>query len=334
MKSPFTGKEMPIVKEWRLLNFRKDQLSILAHFYRCEDTGEQFEDSALSSLNYNQAVNQYRENHCIPFPEQIAAIRTMYDVSASKMSDILGFGANVYRQYEAGEVPNQSNAKLIQLIEDPHEFRKLVNLCSTLEQKVKEKINSRIDILLNNAKAHKHQRQLERYFLDACSPNAYTGYKIPNLRKFTEMVVFFSEKLKPWKTMLNKLLFYADFEMFRNSGFSISGIQYRALPMGPVPNNYDSIFDYLAKNYDIYVNYQYFEGGGTGEQFTLSEGRLFNCELFSDMELAVLESVVSRFKEVSTKDIIEISHREKGWLDNKDDRKLISYLYGFELNNA
>ncbi|WP_047451898.1 type II toxin-antitoxin system antitoxin SocA domain-containing protein [Alistipes sp. ZOR0009] len=334
MKSPFTGKEMPIVKEWRTLTFRKEEFRILAHFYKCEDTGEQLEDGILAELNYNQAVNQYREKYNIPFPEQISAVREKYDVSASKMSDILGFGANVYRQYEAGEVPNQSNAKLIQLVENPHEFRKLVNLCSTLEQKIKDKINQRVEVLLDNDKTHKHQRQLERYFLEACAPSSYTGYKVPDLRKFTEMVVFFSERLEPWKTKLNKLLFYADFEMYRKSGFSISGVQYRAIPMGPVPNNYDSIFEYLTKNQEVYINYKYFTDGGTGEQFTLTKNRQFKNELFTQVELAVLESVASRFKEVTTQDIIEISHREKAWLDNQDERKLISYQYGFELNEA
>src|SRR5690606_24785323 len=84
---------------------------------------KRFEDDDFAQLNYNQLVNQYRVKYNIPFPEQIIGIRSKYDLPASKMSEILGFGANVYRQYEAGEVPSQSNAKLIQLVDDPHEFK-------------------------------------------------------------------------------------------------------------------------------------------------------------------------------------------------------------------
>ncbi len=29
MKSPFTGKEMSIVKEWRTMSFRKDEFKVL-----------------------------------------------------------------------------------------------------------------------------------------------------------------------------------------------------------------------------------------------------------------------------------------------------------------
>jgi DNA-binding transcriptional regulator YiaG len=334
MKSPFTGKEMSVAKEWRTMNFRKEEFKVLFHSYRCEDTGEQFEDEMFAQLNYNQLVNQYRVKYAIPFPEQIIATREKYNVSASKMSEILGFGANVYRQYEGGEVPNQSNAKLIQIVDDPHEFKRLVDLCGSLEQGYVEKLSHRIGVLLEEQKRLKHEKQLENYFLGACLPNALTGYKMPNFRKFAEMVVFFSERLEPWKTKLNKLLFYTDFEMYKRTGCSISGVQYRAIPMGPVPNNFNSIFEYLANKDVIDIYYTNFENGGTGEQFKANINRQFNKEVFTDVELAVLEGVASRFKEVSTKDIIEISHKEKAWLDNKDERKLISYQYGFELNEA
>ncbi|WP_394351640.1 type II toxin-antitoxin system antitoxin SocA domain-containing protein [Lunatibacter salilacus] len=37
---------------------------------------------------------------------------------------------------------------------------------------------------------------------------------------------------------MNKLLFYADFLMFKRSCFSISGVRYKAIDMGPVPFNF------------------------------------------------------------------------------------------------
>jgi DNA-binding transcriptional regulator YiaG len=148
MKSPFTGKEMSIVKEWRTMSFRKDEFKVLFHSYKCKDTGEQFEDDAFAQLNYNQLVNQYRVKYSIPFPEQIILIREKYNLSAAKMSEILGFGTNGYRQYEGGEVPNQSNAKLIQLANDPHEFEKLVNYCTTLDPKFVQKTHRTIENLL------------------------------------------------------------------------------------------------------------------------------------------------------------------------------------------
>ena len=332
MKSPFTGKEMSIVKEWRTMSFRKDEFKVLFHLYKCDDTGEQFEDDAFAQLNYNQLVNQYRVKYSIPFPEQIISIRKKYNLSAAKMSEILGFGTNGYRQYESGEVPNQSNAKLIQLADDPHELKKLVYYCTTLDLKFIEKIHKTIDNLLDEQKKYKFEKQLENYFFGTSLPNSLTGFKAPDLRKFSEMVVFFTEKLEPWKTKLNKLLFYADFTIHSQSGFSMSGVQYRAIPMGPAPNNFNSIFEYLANKDELNIYYTNFADGGTGEQFKPNPQKTFDKGLFTEHELQVLESIAERFKNTSTNEIIEISHKEKAWIDNNQEKKLIDYNYSFELN--
>lgn len=332
MKSPFTGKEMSIVKEWRRLSFRKEEFDVLFHVYKCVDTGEQFEDEEFGALNFNQLVNQYREKLNIPFPEQIIATRKKYGLSASKMSEILGFGINSYRQYEAGEVPSQSNAKLMQLVEDTDEFRKLVYYCSTLEEREKHRINRNLDNLQEIQKQQEFILQLEKYFFGTSVPNSYTGYKKPNLERFLHMVLFFSENLKPYKTTLNKLLFYSDFKKFQRTGYSISGVPYCALPMGPVPNNFNSIFEYFSNNKLVDINYNDFIDGGTGEKFKAGEKVKFNPELFTHEELKLLDEIAERFKRTSTSEIIEISHREQAWKDNISGKKMIDYRYSFEMN--
>ncbi len=331
MKSPFTGNEMSIQKEMRTMSFRKEDFEILFHFYKCEDTGEQFEDDALAELNYNQVINQYRAKHNIPFPDQMIAIRGKYEVSAAKMSEILGLGVNSYRQYESGEVPNQSNARLIHLVKDPHEFERLVNICSTLKEKEIINITKKTRQLIEEQKAIKTERHVESYLLQKEIPDSTTGYKTPDFKKLTEMVVFFTGKMQPWKTKMNKLLFYADFSHFKQTGFSISGINYRAIPMGPVPNNFNSIFEYLANKNKIDIFYTPFPDGGIGEQFNPNPQKQFNTELFSEKELSVLEEIAVRFKSTTTKEIIEISHKEKAWIENHKEKKIIDYNYGFEL---
>ena len=69
---------MKLVKENRTMVFRKEKFEVVFHAYKCEDTGEQFEDETLAELNYNQLINQYREKYVIPFPEQIKKTREKY----------------------------------------------------------------------------------------------------------------------------------------------------------------------------------------------------------------------------------------------------------------
>ena len=75
MKSPITGKEMTLTRERRPMDFRKETFEVVFHFYRCEDTGEQFTTTEQDEVNMNQVYNQYRDKFNIPFPDEIIRIR-------------------------------------------------------------------------------------------------------------------------------------------------------------------------------------------------------------------------------------------------------------------
>jgi len=331
MKSPITGKEMILTKENRSINYRKEAFDVVFHYYKCEDSGEQFTTGELDDVNMNQVYNQYRDLFNIPFPDEIIRIRSKYNLPATKMSAILGFGANSYRQYESGEMPSVSNARLIQMIDDPKKFIDLVELCDSLDSKTKEKHIKIAQNIVEDRKRNRFNFNLKDYLLGDHLADVYSGYRNPNFEKFTEMIVFFSEKTEPFKTKMNKLLFYADFMMFKQSCFSISGVRYRAIEMGPVPNNFQSIFEYLENNNFIDIRYTQFPQGYTGEQFKARKEKPFNQALFSETEIAVLNKVAEVFKESSTNNIIETSHLEEAWKMNVKEKNVISYKYAFDL---
>jgi len=332
MKSPITGKEMKLTKERRSMDFRKETFEVIFHYYKCEDSGEQFTTTSLDEVNINQVYNQYRNKFNILFPDEIIRIREKYGLSAVKISEILGFGVNTYRLYEAGEMPSVANAKLIQMADDPKKFMDMVELCGTLDDKAKNKYLQKGQFLADEKKRNIFNLNFKEYLLGNRLADIYSGYRNPNFEKFTEMVVYFSDKLSPFKTKMNKLLFYADFLMFKQSCFSISGVRYKAIDMGPVPNNFQSIFEYLVNKDEIVIYTTEFPNGYTGEQFKARKDRKFNAELFTENELKTLEKVATVFKETSTNGIIEISHLEEAWKKNSKDQSVISYEYAFELN--
>ena len=127
---------------------------------------------------------------------------------------------------------------------------------------------------------------------------------------------------------------YADFLNFKMSGFSISGTRYCAIQMGPVPDNYNSIFDWIEKNGDVLVERKEFSNGGVGETFLPAPSRVCKAGTLAPEEMNSLRKTVERFSSVSTQEIIAISHQEPAWSENvKAKNPMISYLkYGFELN--
>lgn len=326
---------MKLVMRKDELEFRKVKYPILYHYYYCEDSGNEFTTGELDDLNVNQAYNQYREHFNLPFPDEIASIRSKYGLSALKMSEVLGLGANAYRQYENGEVPSLSNGRLIQAASDPGEFEKMVERSGALDGKALDQVKDRINQALL-AQNEFSDISLSQYLMTgtfSASAGKDTGYKTPDLNRLIEMIVYFIEALKPWKTKLNKLLFYADFCHYKKTGFGISGAQYQAIQMGPVPNNFGSIFEYANTHGKIEITYHHFQNG-VGEYFTLQPGYVFHEDLFNKEELITLKYVASKFKDVSTDKIIELSHQEHGWLDNIASKQKISYEYAFELKNA
>lgn len=330
MKSPITGKEMKLVKESRSIEYRKEKFDVVFHFYYCEESSEQFTNDVLDEINTQQVLNQYREMYKIPFPEEIIQIREKYGVSAAKMSEILGLGANGYRNYEAGEMPSLSNANLIRLAAIPKNFREMVSNNEALDEKFQLKLKQKAETLIEEERENLFTSNIKKYLLGNYPANLYSGYRKPSLEKFTEMVVFFAEQMKPFKTRLNKLLFYSDFLMYKQTCFSISGASYKAINLGPVPTNFNSIFEYLANTDEIDIYYKEFNDG-MGEQFIAREDRPFKDTVLTKFELQVLQTVAKRFRKESTNKIIETSHLEKAWKKNQKEKTEISYNDAFDL---
>src|SRR5690606_38603734 len=133
------------------------------------------------------------------------------------------------------------------------------------------------------------------------------------------------------KTKMNKLLFYTDFAMFRQTGQLISGARYKAIPYGPVPDSFELIFERLAKQDVIDILYEELPEGGQKQFLEGNANRTFKKSLFSDEELEMLHKVHERFKKTKPYEIVEISHKESAWIDNEQSRSFISYNYALDL---
>jgi len=332
MKSPFTGGEVTLEKEPWVLEYRKDSFNVLYHYYLCVDTKERFTTIELDNLNIIQVHNKYREKYGIPFTDEIKNIREKYGLSAAKMSEVLGLGTNVYRNYEAGEIPSVATGRLIRLGEDPVEFGKLLEMSrNVLETHEYARVRKKLDHVLEGNM--EEERTYKAWFFENKYPNVFNGYKVPDLKKIIQMISFFARNNSPFTTALNKLMFYADFGHFKKFGSSISGIYYKALPRGPVPENYGGIYNYAVNAGAVSIEEMAF-GEYVGERFIPNEKSQMDLDsIFNSTEATILQSVSERFKDLSTKRIVDISHEEPAWQNNVDDRNRISFEYGFELKN-
>ncbi|MDD3323001.1 MAG: DUF4065 domain-containing protein [Paludibacter sp.] len=329
MTSPFTGGDAILIKEPREYDFRGSKFYIIHHHYHCIDTKEDYTDARLDNLNLNQVYNQYREKEGIPFPDEITAYRKQYDFPATKMSQMLGFGVNMYGKYESGEIPNSSNGRMINICKDPEIFRNyfISSLSHQFSDKEKESIIKKIDKAVDHKRANINDEYEKYAALGNVPRGILTGFVAPNLEKARQMVVYFACLCSPFTTKMNKLLYYADFLNYKRTGFAISGITYQAKNYGPVPERYDGLYGNVSDIVDRVV--EYYSDEKSGER--LKTEKEFDVSLFSEEELRSLEKVASRFKNTTTKDIVLISHDETAWIENEANEDFISYQSAFDL---
>ncbi len=306
------------------MTFRKETFDVIAQYYICEDTGERFTTDKQDNLAINQLYNQYRERHGIPFVDDINDIISRYDVSAAKMSKILGFGENQYAKYMKGEIPSVSNGKLISLISDVSEFKKMVDKSQnefTAEEL--KRIEKKLIPLQNNDESL-YKTLLSDWLFSKNEKSIYTGYIKPDLDKVKNCILYFLHKFDGvFETKLNKLLFYSDFLSFKNYGVGISGLSYRAIDFGPVPQQYSTIYENIGNIDAEIVPFPH----GTGKRLTPVEN--IDMSIFKEREIEIFEQVFAHFKNYNAVEISEASHKEAAWIESHDKKSLIRYDYGF-----
>jgi len=330
MKCAFCSGNALLMVETIKISYRKEDFKVHKQFYKCADCNEQFTTDELDNVNIKQVYNQYREKYNIPFPEQLIKARESYGLSAAKMAEVLGFGTNIYRNYENGEVPNQSNGTLLNIAMQPEEFLKIVESKESLFTKKQfDKIVHHISKTIDTTDNHNSLKKL--LWNDKKTPNELSGYAMPSFEKFANIVLFYLEANENiFKVKMNKLLFYSDFLHFKRFGQSISGYMYQAIQMGPVPFRYDAIYDLLT--YEDFIAFVFTEVNSSQVDKPVPLKK-FDEELFKPSELEVLDEIFKRFNKMNTAELIELSHNEKGWIDENKKKGLISYQkYGYELS--
>lgn len=130
IKSPFTGGKVFEVKDVEEKTFRGGKYMVNVRYYQCEDTGEQFTTTEQDSEWTTELYNQYRQKHCIPSPDEIKDIRKRYELNYTQMSRLLGFGINQLKNYEEGQVPSESNGKMLKIISNPLTMMNLLEMSS------------------------------------------------------------------------------------------------------------------------------------------------------------------------------------------------------------
>jgi putative zinc finger/helix-turn-helix YgiT family protein len=326
MKSPFTGKEMQRVYEKRIWNFRGEQYEYEHSSWFCSDSGESFTDDLSDTAGFVQVTNQYRDKYGIPYTDEIISIRNKYDISAAKMSLILGIGVNQYRKYEQGEVPSVSNGRMIRSVSNPKVMLEMVESSKNeMSQSEYEKIANKVKSIIADSDSYKlEQYEIKRIFSTLRSKE--NGYAQLSLDRLKNVMLYVLERCDDvWCTKMNKLLFYVDFLSYRDSGMAITGLSYRAVDFGPVPERWEKVYSEFPEVH------QEFRQAGDFEGSVLIATQNADVSLFTDFELQVMDKVCSLLGKKSSRELSRISHEEKAWKEYCNNHEKIPFNEAFSI---
>lgn len=152
---------------------------------------------------------------------------------------------------------------------------------------------------------------------------------IPNMQKYKHMILTFlrmkvSSDGKIPKTKLAKLLYLADFAWFYQSLESMSGMQYRKIAYGPVPDTFFRVLDELEEDGKIIIDRKHENGK---ECFLVSESESNKNEkiqTISTEEKSLMKEIAEKWKDKKTKEIVNFTHNQLPYSLCRDN-ELIPY---------
>jgi len=154
--------------------------------------------------------------------------------------------------------------------------------------------------------------------------------------KLINAIIYFAKNTKYCgKTKLMKLLYFLDFTHFKQTGKSVTGQDYFAWNMGPVPKD---LFEELSGNMKPDMRAAIKELPADKEFQQINPKKQFNAEYFSKKEMKLLKNISFIFKDAKSDLMIESTHlKNEPWdktLKEKGEFKKIDYMLAVDSDRA
>lgn len=133
-------------------------------------------------------------------------------------------------------------------------------------------------------------------------------------QKLLHAIIYFTKNVrKPSKLKIFKLLYFLDFEHFRLTGKNVTGLEYYAMELGPVPMDlFGQISDNkVPEDFRKYVSILEFNkqsGNKKGGLFKIKESVKVDFDVFSPREQQIMKQLIEVYRDVDASMISEISH--------------------------
>ena len=141
-----------------------------------------------------------------------------------------------------------------------------------------------------------------------------------NREKQIQAIVYLAHNTRALgKIKLFKLLYLLDFEHFRQTGRSVTGMEYRAWKMGPVPIELMQEWDELELDLADAITIQP-KKVIDYERYEVKANIAFDPSHFSKRELSLMDQIATRYRDTLSEKMIDVTHAENGAWDKEIGR--------------
>lgn len=320
MDCPLCNKthEVEERKRFAAITLKGDKVIYEERFYFCANADEdenEFETGSMTNENLLNARNAYRVKHGLLTSDEIVAIRESYGLSQVDLARLLGWGEATISRYESKAIQDEVYDTMLRLIKDNPlqalEFlkRNASKFSGIKRMEIRKKIVEKLD---SYGKEYLTRQALEGEYADYEEPSDSNGFMTLNIDKIEAAISYIAEHISNlFKVKLMKLLWYADALSYKTRGYAITGLVYRHNDMGALPIGHYSLMNLENLNVQEEESYNY----DSMQHIYPAEG--MDYSVLSAEDKNILDSVIRKFKNFKTKEIVDYMHEETAYRNTK-----------------
>lgn len=299
-----------------------------AFYLYCDIAEELYMNEQQMQENDLRIKDAYRKAEGLLTSDEIISIREKYGISQNDLCILLGWGGKTITRYESHQVQDKAHDTILKKIDhDPEWFLSLLN--EAKENLSAESYQKYLDIATTL-----YEKNQDSYLRKAIAASyvrfqgnmMFHGNTELSLDKVVDVIRYFAASTQItslYKVKLMKLMWYADALSYKNRGFSITGLIYRALPRGAVPVGHNYIID--LRN----VPCEEVEMGELNAyHFSLKEADTFSS--LSDGDKIILDIVIEKLGKMTKNEIVSFMHKEQAYVETAP-RDVIQFKYAESL---
>jgi len=315
-----------LIKEQATYKNRK--INYDAAYLYCDTADELYMDEHLMQDNDIKMKNAYRRAEGLLTSEDISYIRSKYGITQSDLCTLLGWGGKTITRYESHQVQDKAHDTILKKLEmDPEWFLSLLKEAKgSLTEEAFQKYFNAATILYESDQDLYLRKAIEASYVRFQGNKLFQGNTDLSLDKVVDVIRYYASSFKIsnlFKVKLMKLMWYADALSYKQRGFAITGLVYKAFPMGAVPVAHNFIIDLKdvpCEEVDLGETYAY--------QFSLSGESVFPA--LSEDDKKILDIVIEKLGGMSKDEIVSFMHREQAYIETAP-RDVILFKYAESL---